>query len=343
MSKQTWVKVSGVWRPIKDVWKNVGGVWKQEVIPHIKDSGVYKACIKYISAGWATSISGQYSKSVLSPDGAYIYCGGDADEIVKIDTSNGNVVWTYTGHTGDIRSLGISPDGNYLYSGANDQYVKKINTATKVEEWSKYVDALVLALGVSPNNDYVYVSGPSDSVIQLDANTGATGWTYTGADDNVWDITVAPDNNHVYVGWGYYTHGIDQVGISDGVRDWRVTDSSRVYNVAVSSDSSYIYTGNMSGYIKKLDKLDGSIEWTKSPSSETVQDIKLSPGDERLYIGYGSMGSGDLRLVDTNYGGLIKIHTLPSGGEPYSVNINQDESKIYCSDYNGNIYQLLYS
>ncbi len=47
MTKQTHIKVSGVWKPVVSMWQKVNGVWQKDVMPHIRVGGEWKACMQY--------------------------------------------------------------------------------------------------------------------------------------------------------------------------------------------------------------------------------------------------------------------------------------------------------
>ena len=47
MTKQTYVRVGGVWKPCTSIWTKAGGVWKQDVMPTVRVGGVYKECMSY--------------------------------------------------------------------------------------------------------------------------------------------------------------------------------------------------------------------------------------------------------------------------------------------------------
>ena len=54
--------------------------------------------------------------------------GGFNDETVKKIDSSGNEIWTFTGHTGRVRSVAVDASGN-VYSGSADNTVKKIDSS----------------------------------------------------------------------------------------------------------------------------------------------------------------------------------------------------------------------
>ena len=47
MTKQTYVNINGVWKPLVSVWVNVNGVWKKDVMPYVNVNDVHKECMTY--------------------------------------------------------------------------------------------------------------------------------------------------------------------------------------------------------------------------------------------------------------------------------------------------------
>ena len=64
MTKQTHIKVGGVWKAVRVVWEKVSGSWKYCVIPWIKVSGTWRDCKDY--------------SGVLPGDTPYVQCSGNS-------------------------------------------------------------------------------------------------------------------------------------------------------------------------------------------------------------------------------------------------------------------------
>ncbi len=100
MTKQTYVRVGGDWKPCTNIWVRAGGVWKSETIPTARVSGQYKECMSY-----------GYKVGDVGPSGGYIG---------YVDTAN-SYSWKYlevapSAYWGSEKSWGDSGTVNNSYS-----------------------------------------------------------------------------------------------------------------------------------------------------------------------------------------------------------------------------------
>ena len=116
------------------------------------------------------------SNVACSPDGTKFLTGSGDGKLRLFDLGTGDLIRTFTGHTGAVRAVAFSPDGSKLLSGAGylDNTAKLWDAATGAElrtfaghTW--YVSSVAF----SPDGTKV-LTGSSDNTAKLwDAATGA--------------------------------------------------------------------------------------------------------------------------------------------------------------------------
>jgi outer membrane protein assembly factor BamB len=77
-----------------------------------------------------------------------VYTTSFDDTVRKID-SDGNQVWSFTGHTRDVYAVAVDSSGN-VYSGSSDDTVRKIDSDGN-QVWSFTSNTgIVLGVAVGP-------------------------------------------------------------------------------------------------------------------------------------------------------------------------------------------------
>ncbi|MCL9818319.1 PQQ-binding-like beta-propeller repeat protein [Natronocalculus amylovorans] len=122
-----------------------------------------------------------------SSDGGSVYVGkqsGDTDNLVKLDGSDGSLVWESDAHSDTVVS--VSPHNDHVYTASFDDTVKKINGEDGSVEWSYEGHSdTVNGVSVSSSGDYVYTSSHDNTVRKIDASDGSEEWSYEGHSDTV--------------------------------------------------------------------------------------------------------------------------------------------------------------
>jgi len=243
--------------------------------------------------GWVqTAPTNTVSSLGLSPDGAYIYSGGNDNIVRQIDTSDGSIGWTVTFSRSNV-GIAVSNSGDYIYVGT-DEYtgtlqpiVRQLVASTGANGWT-YTGASgegsSKSLAISPDDNFVYVGISTGIIRQINTSDGSAGWTFSGHTDDVEALIVSPDGNYVYSGSRDYT--VKQINISDGSAGWTFT--GHVYfvkDLAISSDGSYLYSASSgtSHSLKRINTSDGSSDWTYS-TGVGYYTVDVSPCGEYLYF-----------------------------------------------------------
>jgi WD40 repeat protein len=143
--------------------------------------------------GHAQTVTDVSFGSANSLDGKML-ASGSADNTVKLwNTQTGEVIKTFTGHTGRI--YGVSFDGNskMLASGSADNTVKLWDTQTgEVKTLNGHIGQ-VYGVSFSPNGEII-ASGSGDNTVKLwDAKTGREIQTLEGHTLDVNEVSFSPD------------------------------------------------------------------------------------------------------------------------------------------------------
>jgi len=108
----------------------------------------------------------QVWSAAFSPDGSKFLMGGEG--IVKLfDTSGGQEMHTFNGHSGRVYSVVFSPNGKEALSGGHDGTIKmwEIESGTETRTFEAHSD-VVSSLAFSPNGNQV-ISGSYDKTLKL--------------------------------------------------------------------------------------------------------------------------------------------------------------------------------
>ena len=96
-----------------------------------------------------------------SPDNRFIYLGGFAGHLKRIDVEYDSVPEELgVIHKGPISAMAISIDGKYLYTGSWDKTVKKISTLDwTVKDYGPLMSNEIHSLEITKNNEFLLIGG----------------------------------------------------------------------------------------------------------------------------------------------------------------------------------------
>lgn len=128
--------------------------------PYIKVNGSYRE----ITNGWE-KVAGSW-RVIYESVSLVIYTASSDNTVKRLD-SDGNEIWSYTGHTENVNDV-EADDQNNLVSVSDDELVKKLD-ASGNEIWSRYGGGYEkYSVAISNNYDVLY--GDSNSAIRLDSS-----------------------------------------------------------------------------------------------------------------------------------------------------------------------------
>lgn len=222
------------------------------------------------------------------------------DTMYAISTSRNSVLWSYSGHSGDVYSIAVSPDGETVYTAGAGEVHALSATDGSVQWTNTDVDGssgagAVHGMAVSPDGETVYAS--HDAVHAISTSDGTQQWSY-GPSGTVEDVSVAPDGETIYA-------GADSVVAisSDGTEQWVYSDISSVNGVAASPDGSTVFGASHNGPVHGV-TADGSQKWALSGRTEIATSVAVSPDSETVYFG--------------SYDQIVHAHAASDGTEQWT-------------------------
>ena len=261
------------------------------------------------------------------------------DNIVKKTDIDGNEVWSFAGHTNNVRSIVIDSNEN-VYSGSQDNTVRKIDSSGN-EVWSFTGNtSYVTGVAIDSNNGYVYSISSNQTVRKINSNTGdevtTGGWPFTGHSDKISGVAVDSNNEYVYTASDDNTvKKIDPDGNEVTSGGWPFTGhSAPLSGVTVDQNTGNIYSvGSYNDRtIRKIDP-NGNQIWSFSRSNPMYGQPVI---DSNGYVYMGDDG-GTIFKVNPANGSLVNSESWPFTAHTdgiYDISIDSEDN-IYSSSKDG--------
>jgi len=216
---------------------------------------------------WSVDVGGLLSTVAIDGDGN-VYTASNADLVYKYDT-NGQLVWIFSGHTGNVNDIDVDTLGN-VYTASVDNTVRKIDSNGN-QVWS-FIDSGMknfncVTVDASGN---VFIGSQNTVICKLDSDANEI-WRFQGHNASILDISADLAGNIYSTGYDDTVFCIDSVGSEI----WSKALSSTGHSVSATLDGS-VYVGQNNGYILKLDAAGDEV-WTRNIGTERVASVISSP------------------------------------------------------------------
>ncbi|MFN8239233.1 MAG: hypothetical protein U0X39_00540 [Bacteroidales bacterium] len=154
----------------------------------------------------------------VSPDAAWLACGGDNSSIRMIPLKGGNnMQYELKGHTGKIRSLVFSFDGKYLYSASLDGKVLKWDLATKTSVVIDTEKMQITFIDISSGGKYIAGVSPDGKALVWNTDRPGENFRIETPGKSIKIVRFKPDDN------------VLALGFMDGtVEFWDITNHRRI-------------------------------------------------------------------------------------------------------------------
>ncbi|HXZ03272.1 MAG TPA: WD40 repeat domain-containing protein, partial [Ktedonobacteraceae bacterium] len=221
-------------------------------------------------------------------------------KILVWDARNGNLLYTYAGHSDAVFDVAWSPDGNRIASASNDGSVQIWDAFTGKHvvmhlstQSSRLRRAPWNTVAWSPDSKHIAIGGEGDALV-LDATTGKVTGYYGNSGGEIHSLTWSPDGTYLAIGRDDTTVQIWNVAKETNLFTF-MGHSAGVLTVAWSPDGKRIASGDANGLVLVWDALTGNHVYTYRghadyypghfTSGTAVDAVAWSPDGKRIASG----------------------------------------------------------
>jgi WD40 repeat protein len=269
---------------------------------------------------------------VISPDGNTFVSdsSGNCSQLWNLHT--GELIRTFSGHSGAVYCVAINPNGTILASGSSDQQIKlwNLENGQKISTLKGH-SFLIRSLAFSPDGETL-ASGSQDNIIKLwNLKKGQEIRTLIGHSYSVWSVAISPDGNTLVSGSYDNTIKVWNLKTRQEIRTL-IGHSQSVFSVVISPDGQIIASGSGDNTIKLWNLKTGQQIRTLTGHSQLVFSVVISPDGQII-----ASGSGDNTIKLWNLK-TQEIHTLTGhSAQVNSVSFSPDGHTLVSGSSDGSI------
>ena len=221
--------------------------------------------------------------------------------------SIGRLLYTYTGHAGEVLKLAWSPDGEYLASGSvdNTAQVWHANTGQLFRTYTGH-DSWLIALAWSPNGEYIASGSVDDTVHVWRVIDGLISRRYTKHANSVLALAWSP--NGEYIASGSDDDTVHVWNANNGRRRHTYTGHTRHVNtLAWSPNGTRLASGSGDHTVQIWEATSGRLLYSYTGHTNEVNTLAWSPDGTRLA---SSSDDGTVQIWQASSGRPLHTYAL---------------------------------
>jgi len=237
----------------------------------------------------------------FSPDNRYAL-SGSCDSTIKLwDIQNGNLLKSFTGHTGFVTSVCFSPDGQSVLSGSFDSTLRlwDVQSGKEIKSITRHAGKIV-AVSLSPDSHYAMSSSYDGTFKLWDVQSGKEIRSFDGQYTYLRFFPVSPNGKFIITVLWNNTMKLWDIQSGENIQSFK-GHTDIVYCVCFSHDGKYLLSGSLDQTMKLWDVQSGKEIKSFNGHIASVQSVCFSSDDR-----YALSGS---------YDNTMKLWDIQSGKE----------------------------
>jgi len=240
------------------------------------------------------------------------------EKAVKMNPPIGTTVYTYEGHTDEVRTVMWSPDGIHVVSGSTDKTAQVWTTTWQDGLISGGAARLTYhghARSVntacwSPDGQHIATASLDGTVQVWDAATGNFIFTYSGHTNSVRAVAWSPDGKYIASGAWDETVQIWHAHIGEHVYTYH-GHTDEIFTLAWSPDGTCIASGSADKTAHVWNVSTGATIVAYKGHSKSVNTLAWSPDGQSIVSG---SPDGTVQVWDASTGETRLTYTAPGSG-----------------------------
>jgi WD40 repeat protein len=222
----------------------------------------------------ATLLAATYSR----PDGQLIATASD-DHTVKLWHSDGRLIKTINGHTGEVYDVAFSPDGRLLASAGLDRTIRLWDRSGKFLHNLRGHQSEIWDVSFSPDGQLLASASHDETVKLWRVRDSTLVRTLTGQQGRVYKVVFSPDGQRLLVA---NEERNAQLWTINGKRLATFpSQQGSVFGVAFSPDGQLAVTGGVDKTVK-IWRVDGTLLKILSGHQGPIFDVSFSPNGQLI-------------------------------------------------------------
>ncbi len=217
---------------------------------------------------------GEVSCVGISPNGKYMFSGGDDGKTFAVDIKTGKLIFTLPAHVDTINDISFSPNSNWVATASYDRKISLYNIATMTPKNKLKAHAAPVMKILFLGHNRIASADKNAKVIIWDIYTGKVLERLNGVHDDVTQMTTDKENKFLFLGTqlGYIL--LYDLNTYELLSEKYIKLKSAITALAFNSQKNELLIGTKEGNFHVYDIYEGEKELAELLKRKAFDEIQ---------------------------------------------------------------------